>query len=194
MNINFNNLQTLLGVRGFTFYHSLGKLSLKKPTDAILVETGCARIAHNFLGDGLSTLLLAWYAQQNKSKLYTCDISKENIEECKKIIGSFTDYVEFICGDSVEFLKSFSKEIDYLYLDSMDFITSQDPNAPQDHAVKEYKAAKDRLHSNSVILIDDCYLIHGGKGGKLIPYLLNDGWWIYASFYQTMLIRKETIE
>lgn len=194
MKVNLLQLQSIVGARAFTIYHSLMLLQQRQPKNPILVETGCARIENNYMGDGLSTIFLGSHSANCGGKTFTCDISEQNLQECKKITSQIKDHIEYIQEDSIQFLKAFDRPIDYLYLDSMDFVTSGDPIPPQEHVVKEYEAAKDKLHDNSILLIDDCFLIHGGKGGKIIPLLLAEGWWIYASFYQTMLVRMSTIK
>ena len=60
-------------------------------------------------------------------------------------------FVEFVTDDSVKFLSSFSKNIDFLYLDSLD---GQFKEA-SDHQLNEIKVAKSKLHKKSLVLLDD---------------------------------------
>ncbi len=96
---------------------------------------------------------------------------------------------ELITSDSVSYLSSFGPQIEFLYLDSYDFDPSN-PAPSQTHALNEAKAALPRLSDNAVIMIDDVGLEHGGKGGLVIPYLLERGWRVYHEEDQVILVRS----
>lgn len=69
--------------------------------------------------------------------------------------------------------------MDLVYLDALDY--SSDPasqKASREHHLAETKAIEHRLHTQSVILIDDCDLPGRGKGkGKLASaYVQQKGW------------------
>lgn len=152
----------------------------------VIVETGTTRILGNMGGDGHFSLVASDVARFVNGQLHTVDINPEYIEVCKFVTERNKDFVRYHASDSVEFLHNFAQRIDLLYLDSMDFITTGDPNPPQDHAVKEYEAAKNKLHDKSIIVIDDVALPHGGKAGKLLPILQSDGWRIRFLGYQVV--------
>ena len=65
----------------------------------LIVETGCARLADNFEGDGMSTLIFDELASQIDGKFYSVDINPENAEFALKN----TKVAEIHCGDSVKF-------------------------------------------------------------------------------------------
>lgn len=88
----------------------------------------------------------------------------------------------------MEFLSRFDRPIDFLYLDSWDFDFA-DPAPSQQHHLREIIAAYPRLHAQSMVLIDDCNLPHGGKGRLVIQYLAERGWRVLHSEYQTLLVR-----
>lgn len=155
-----------------------------------IVETGTSRIENNFGGDGLSTIIFGHLVKLYDGRVWTCDILPDHIEICKKITSEYSDNITYVVSDSVEFLRLHGRLIDLLYLDSMDFAIGSDPNPPQTHCVNEYLAAKDKLTDQSVIVIDDCLLPHGGKGGKLIPILEAEGWKGVYKGYQTVWVRK----
>ncbi len=48
------------------------------------------------------------------------------------------------------------------------------------------------LHEQSVILIDDCGLPHGGKGKLAIEFLKDQGWILLKEGYQTLLIYPDS--
>jgi len=94
-------------------------------------------------------------------------------------------------SDSINYLDTFQKNIDFLYLDSYDYDRkdSSVQKASQEHHLKEIRAAEDKLHDNSIVLIDDCHLSGGGKGKLAIKYLTNAGWKIDMNKYQVILIK-----
>lgn len=190
IDIFFNKYRELLAHRAPTFFKALALLHARTNAigySPIIVETGCARIEDNWAGDGLSTLIWADYVNTFGGKFYSVDIDPKCVEFAKSKLAP-SDRVELVCQDSLEFLKEFKQPIDLLYLDSMDFCTTGDPNPPQDHALAEAQIVSPILLSTSLMLIDDCGLIHGGKGGKVVPYLVNDGPWAIAQYgYQILL-------
>ena len=44
------------------------------------------------------------------------DIEKKNIKNAKKFVGNNEKFVEFVTDDSVKFLSSFNKNIDFFHL------------------------------------------------------------------------------
>jgi len=184
----FNQLFTpRLGKRAGTMYQAL-LLAIARNAQTY-VETGTARENGNWVGDGQSTIVFGAFAQRYRTHLWTCDLNPAAIESSQRATNGLHPNISFHTGDSLEFLRNFDRPIDFLYLDSFDFGLNpgDDPNPPQDHALKEYQAARPRLHTNSIILVDDCALQHGGKGGKVIPYMLGEGWRVIGMGYQVLL-------
>ncbi len=135
-----------------------------------LVETGTSRGKTKFFlfkkynwKDGMSTIMFAEYAKFINGKLHSCDISKQNIENAKKFTSKFNQYINYYVSDSVSFLRSFNEKIDLLYLDSYD---GHDPIMASEHQLNEAKASIDKLHSKSLILLDD----KGAKTNLSIDY------------------------
>jgi predicted O-methyltransferase YrrM len=154
----------------------------------ILVETGTARYGlKNCSGDGCSTALFADWAKDHDATLFSVDIDPEAISESSEAIESINNKVQFFTQDSITFLKNFGQSIDFLYLDSYDF-DYQNPRPSQIHHLNEIKAVMPFLHKNTIIMIDDCDLPHGGKGKLVIRYLISQGWEISMSEYQTILL------
>lgn len=135
-----------------------------------LVETGTSRGKTKFFffrkynwKDGMSTIMLAEYARFINGKLHTCDISKKNIENAKKFTSEFKQFINYYVDDSISFLKNFNEKIDLLYLDSYD---GHNPEKASEHQLNEAKASIDKLHSKSLILLDD----KGAKTNLSIDY------------------------
>ncbi len=153
----------------------------------VIIETGTSRYgSSNCLGDGCSTLIFGDWVRQNGGVFYSVDIDELAIERAVQGLGASSEIVHFINSDSVAFLKNFGRPIDFLYLDSYDF-EEFNPNPSQQHHLNEVIAAYPWLTKNSVIMIDDCKLPHGGKGKLAIEYLLGRGWRILMQSYQTIL-------
>ena len=158
----------------------------------IIVETGTSRGKTKFLffnyynwKDGMSTPMFAEYAYGVNGELHTCDISKINIKNSKKFTKKFQKNVNYYCEDSLEFLKNFSKKIDFLYLDSLD---GHDIIAASKHQLEEIKIAHEKLHENSIVLLDD----KGKKTNLSIDYLLKIKYQIvYETDHQVLLSKTK---
>ncbi len=91
-------------------------------------------------------------------KLITIDISEKNIESCKKITEKFSDVIDYVVSDSVNYLKGMNdndvNKIDLLYLDSWDFF-APDPVPSQLHHFLELNSLYERLSPNVCIAVDD---------------------------------------
>jgi Methyltransferase domain len=176
-----------LGVRYRTFFQALLLALLRNATT--IVETGTARQSGNWTFDGQSTVVLGAFAQRYGSRLWTCDADASHMARAQDLTAPFAQQIEYVVSDSVEFLRRFSGPIDLLYLDAVDF-DEHAPEAAQDHALREGQAALPALHEDSIVLIDDCNVPQGGKGGRLIPFLLSRGWKVVGRKYQVLLARS----
>ena len=177
-----------VNMRFSTFYLVLHMMHERNAK--VLVETGCMRLQGKiaYTGDGGSTIIFGHWAQLHNAQLYTVDISDNNIHNAQELTKSYHENIHFFVSDSVQFLASFDKQIDFLYLDSFDF-EENNPLPSQEHHLKEIQAAYDKLSPHAIIMIDDCALPHGGKGKLAIQFLLSKGWRIIAKHYQVVLIR-----
>jgi hypothetical protein len=157
---------------------------------SILVETGTARAGReSFEVDGGSTILFSNWAKKHGATLYSVDISKDHLLEAKGASLDFGHHLECICEDAVTFLQSFPLKIDFLYLDSMDF-NANHPEESQAYHLQELLAALPHFTPNTIVMIDDCGLPHGGKGKLVIDYLINHGWRIAKHGYAVILVSK----
>lgn len=159
----------------------------------ILVETGTARNGcANCIGDGCSTILFADWAKDHGAELFSVDIDSSAIFQSKLATEAVNPHVQFAVQDSISFLKDFDCQIDFLYLDSYDFVID-DPTPSQLHHLYEIQAAYPHLHKKTVVMIDDCDLPHGGKGKLAIQFLQSRGWEVLMSGYQTVLIFPDNL-
>ena len=162
----------------------------KKRGLKIIVETGTARGKIKFLffkkynwKDGMSTIMFAEYVKNVNGKLHTCDISAKNIDNAKKFTKNYSNYISYYVQNSIDFLRNFNDRIDLLYLDSLD---GHDPIAASDHQLREIKIGINKLHLNSLILLDD----KGSKTNSSINFLLENGYEIIFETEHQVLLSK----
>jgi len=157
-NLSFiNKYKNPKNIRFESFYKALSIAN--KRNHKIIVETGTSRGKQKFLffskfnwKDGMSTLLFAEYANLVNGKLYSCDLSKKNINNAKKFTKKFNENIIFIESDSIKFLENINFKIDFLYLDSFD---GHNQELASKHQLMEIKAVIKKLHRNSLVLLDD---------------------------------------
>ena len=152
-----------------------------------IVETGTARGGVKDIGAGASSYIFSDYIRRYGGTFYSVDIDSEALVNAQKDFDIVPENAHFVCADSVDFLHAFPESIDFLYLDSYDY-DSGNPFPSQYHHLMEIQVAYPKLHQNSVVMIDDCDLPHGGKGLYAIQFLLNRGWKIIAEEYQVILV------
>ena len=162
-------------------------IEAQKRNHKTLVETGVARGKKKFFffskinwKDGMSTLIFSDYARHVNGNLTSCDISKKNIENAKKFTKPNKEFINFVTEDSLNFLTNFNKEIDFLYLDSLD---GQFEGASK-HQLEEIKIAKNYLHDQSLVLLDD----KGDKTKFSIDYMLENNFKILNETREQVLL------
>ena len=124
----------------------------------IIVETGTARCGDkNCEGDGCSTVLFGHWACKNKAMVYSVDHGQHDLNVAKQSTKRFASNIRYICSDSIGFLRQFPLQIDFLYLDSVDF-DENEPELSQRHHLEEIIGAYPHLTLKTVVMIDDCDL------------------------------------
>jgi hypothetical protein len=139
----------------------------------MIVETGCARLQGNWVGDGCSTVLFDKYvsARNDGSSVQTVDLSPQAVKVCRTLVS---DKVKVFQADSVPFLHNFVREakakeicVPLFYLDSfdLDWIYWQ-PSAI--HHLKELTSIHGFLKPETLVVVDDCmqdadFVISKGK-------------------------------
>jgi hypothetical protein len=169
----YSNGDRSLGSRLATLKLAISLLNPDKRNN--IVETGTTRKTieshprvEDRAADGGATVLFAHYASQTNGRVWTCDIEKDNIENCKRATKEYSQYVNYAVDDSVAFLQKFDQTIDLLYLDSVDSHLS----FAADHQLSEITEAYDKLTERSIVLLDDL----GQKTTKSIPFLREKNW------------------
>jgi len=200
-----------LGGRLHTFKIALNLLNQRG--GKVIVETGCQRERDNW-NDGQSTRVFADYARKHDTHLYTVDIKREYIELAEEIVGN--ENVTYTTMDSIKYIGDFKKNIDLLYLDSVDVPMPEMLKAQeryigdirnlsvdevverfgdllvpaQTHCLNEIKAALPNLHRDSIILIDDNWIPGGGKPRLAREWMFDNDWELLMDWQQTLWIKK----
>ncbi|MFA5937108.1 MAG: hypothetical protein WC822_04495 [Candidatus Paceibacterota bacterium] len=163
------------------------------PTHRI-VETGCLRMVDDW-GGGQSTLIFGDFAYHYNGTVITVDVSKANMEVCKKVTEPFKDNISYMVDDSIKALMSLVSTgylTDLLYLDSVDC----DPadmavnKFPQEHQLNELLIGLSLLHDRSIILLDDAGFVNGGKVELSRRYLRKIGWTELLCNQQSLWVRR----
>ncbi len=181
------------GKRRVTFAKVLELLNNTKAK--LIIETGTSRQGlRGAKGDGASTIVFGKWAKENKAKMHSVDINETSVNEARKEVmqQKLSDAVEVHLSDSLEFLKSVTEPVDFLYLDSYDYSADVEvQKKSQEHHLLEFKAIENQLHDQSIVLIDDCKLPNGGKGKTAIAYMKQNGWKVLLNKYQVLLVRQD---
>ena len=123
-----------------------------------IIETGCARAAGNWAGDGQSTVLFDRYVTERgtDSQVITVDLSEQSVVACRLLVGDQTTVAQ---ADSVRYLDHLVRTADGLhpnlvYLDSYDLDWDYwFPSAA--HCLKEFSAIHPLLKPNTLTVTDD---------------------------------------
>jgi hypothetical protein len=159
-------------------------LYFKKRDGKTIVEIGCIRNLDQAyaLQDGHSSKI--W--QKVAKRLYCVDIDEKACEITRAVLPYPNVFVYNM--DGFDFVAGFGMMIDLLYLDAM----APDASESAEFHLKVYEIARDRglLHDKSMILIDDTQFEAYGKGARVIPQAIADGYKIEFTGRQTLLIKR----
>ncbi len=134
-------------------------LEIKTPK---IVEVGCIRTVDGWGSDGQSTRVWEWIAEKAGGFVYSIDRDKDHLDiakrECPTIETFLSDGIFALAHSSAN-----NKNIDFLFLDGMDFLGGDlPPRAWLQHA-GFLAACWDDLKSGCIIAIDDCMDDQNGK-------------------------------
>ena len=179
------------GVRYFPFKVALNLFLQRGGMN--IVETGTTRAYNDFGGAGMATIFLGDFACRYGKHLWTVDILPEAIALSMGLTMEFAENISYITDDSLNFLEKFNRQIDFLYLDSYDYPIDENEEeslASQTHQLNEFKAAEDKLHDKSIVLLDDNAWNNGGKCKLTKEYLIEKGWECLIDDFQSLWIKK----
>jgi hypothetical protein len=167
-----------LNLRRDTFRLAFDYLAKKRPTGHFIVETGCARKADNWEGDGQSTILFDRFATAYQGEVRSVDIDSKACEHARSLVGP---RCQVFNEDSVPFLGRLAREllaagrsIDLLYLDSYDF-DANNPVPSAVHHLKELCAIAPALSPGTLVMVDDSYrALCGMRTNPQSYHIVND--------------------
>jgi hypothetical protein len=167
----------LLNARAETFKLMFEYLESLNKQKYNILETGCCRLANNFDGDGMSTVIFDEFINFYDGLFCTVDINQDNINFAKSQIS---DKSVTVCDDSVFYINKLSKvvnpfdgkqlKVDLLYLDSFD-IDDSNPHPSAFHHFKEFLAAQPIIGPGTLVVVDDHKNDSLGKGMYLLEYM-----------------------
>jgi len=141
-------------------------------------------------GEKSGNSVLVWAEKTHAKKIIAIDLDQELIDG---VIAATSDYpnVEAIVTDGIQYLREYSSVVGLLYLD---FWTPDPegtiPGTGRAEAYREaYQAARDKMGTHSLILIDDTDHIHPWKHTYIIPDARKDGYSVAFVGRQTLLVR-----
>ena len=119
-----------------------------------IIETG----ASQDWNDGMMGLLFAKISQETGGKMWMVDIDENVIKKSKSVFQEEgISCVEFVVGDSVNFLKNFHDNVHIIHLDSWD-LDLKDPFPSALHGWREFEAIMDKISEQTIVIVDDNYL------------------------------------
>ena len=163
--VYYKKFHGCLGIRKKTFECAFSLLQEREKRSYLIIETGVTRknLKTSLTTGGASTYLFDSFVNYYGGKVYSIDIDRKATEAIRAKISNKT---KIICNDSLVALAGLSrkiKEIDLLYLDSVD-LNWLVPKLSSSHILKEFKLVEHKLKSGCLAMVDD-----SPKNRKFIP-------------------------
>jgi trans-aconitate methyltransferase len=137
--------------------------------------------------------ILVWAQKTTAKRIITVDTDQKMIDQVMDATSQYPN-VETVVGDGIQYLQQFRSKIDLLYLDFWsDEVEHGLPGTGRAEAHrKAYSAARDKLNSRSMILIDDTDHIDPWKHTYIVTDARKDGFVVLYVGRQTLLARNLT--
>lgn len=145
-----NGIAKFRHINYYTFYRLFELINLHISEPKIL-ETGSSAYGTN------SSMLFAKLVHNFGGRFDTVDLNSETFKKIHNILKeSFGNNENIKChnDDSVQFIKSFNKNLNVVYLDSYDLIPGHFDRSAE-HGLQEFQNVLKNLENLSYILIDD---------------------------------------
>jgi hypothetical protein len=124
---------------------------------------------------------------------------------CRRVTAPWASALEYVPSDSVEFLRRWRASergpIHLLYLDSLDYLGSQQAESARHHQA-EAEAALPSLAAGALLLIDDTHPtgatgedgapLFDGKGSQAVPFLMDHGFQLSWSAGGRVLLARRS--
>ena len=154
----FESNRAALGFREPAFEFLFNNL----PKAPVIVETGSLRSPGNVDGDGNATMLFD-ESTAAAGMVYSLDIDAACGVNIEKHCGRQVQFVEGDSLDTIRLLATRVKNIDLLYLDSLDVDFAHDELAAK-HALTECQYGLSMLSRRAFVAVDDNDHLGRGKG------------------------------
>jgi hypothetical protein len=135
---------------------------------------------------------VVWVEHTNATRIHSVDIDPTVKDRLLRVFPN-EPRVRPVTMDGLEFLQRHEFDIDLLYLDAWDVPKNLMDATYQIRHMEAYLYARNNLHKDSLILIDDTDIREGGKGKLAVRMAMEEGWEVLWDGRQTMLARKESI-
>lgn len=129
----------------YTILETLNRLVLNGDGPYTILETGCAAYGTK------STLIWDAFVQAYGGEVWSVDLNSSAVEETNRLSSAQTHVTH---KDSLSFLKTFDKPIDFFYQDCSD-VDFTNPADSCVHHWKEFQLVRHLLKPNSLVLMDD---------------------------------------
>ena len=182
---------------GFWVNRSVPTPSLEKAAglfNQIRGET-IVEIGSGLHGESSGNSILTWTQRTKANRIIAVDTEQKRIDEVINATARYSN-VETVVGDGINYLKDFKSKIDLLYLDFWVGDREHEfPGTGRAEAYREaYRAAKDKLNSKSLILIDDTDHVDPWKQTHIVYEARTDGFTVLYVGRQTLLMRNMSDE
>ena len=169
----FGRRKTLIG--------TLDLLAAREAGEQTIVEVGTSEA---FSPDGLGNALLAfgWYAVHKGAKVHAVDIRESAVQNSRSILQqhcpSAVSHVSFHRLDAFEYAAFTLNPAHPCGLSRIDLVYYDAPSEPWSWYVELHDRWVGNFKSGALALFDDTEsrVPFAGKGGALVPKLLNEGW------------------
>ena len=176
---------------GFWQYRSVAIKSLKKTATLFNEMNGkvIIEIGTGVANKKLSSMLL-WAKKTSAKRIIGVDLEQKPIDETREATRQYPN-VELVLADGIKYLKEFPEKIDLLLLDY--WVPDTEGTMPGTSRAESYRdaynAAKEKMNTHSMILIDDTDHIHPWKHTYIVPLARQDGYKVIYTGRQTLLKR-----
>ena len=139
-----------------------------------LIETGTMHPAEKW-NEGCSTLLFGWLAHHGNGVVYSVDNDPARVGAAQENLAYLGDNLQCVLADSEQFIDTFDRRVDAVYLDSKNRKSSDCAT----HCLREVKKAHRLLPPGGLVAIHECRHEDEewhGRGALAAPWLLDRGY------------------
>jgi len=182
-----------IGSNGFWLPRDLPTPSLKETARLFNQINGqtIVEIGSGIHGRLAGSSVLTWAKRTQAKRIIAVDLDEKQIREVKEATQQYSN-VEAVVAEGIRYLTDFPATIDLLYLDF--WVPDAEGALPGTGRAEAYRnafaAARDKLNSTSLILIDDTDHIHPWKHTLIVPDARKEGFVVRFVGRQTLLTRN----